>query len=174
MRALLQRAADNSLGQRPNFVISVRVLSLIRGGTPRWNRTPNPLAGSRVIGSVLPSASALVSGGVPDSRSSLMLGPDASDSNVSVDQSGRSITHTREIDDVFLDAARLAGPRGRALTCSAPDTASPGHCARVSGTVTTRGPFWGKTRQAGEVLLACRGASRPRARCHSGTLRCCG
>jgi hypothetical protein len=71
---------------------------------------PNPLAGSRMISHPPLFASALVSGGVPGLRSSLMLGQRASDSNVSVDQSGRSITRTREIDDVILDAARLAGP----------------------------------------------------------------
>jgi hypothetical protein len=37
---------------------------------------------------------------VPDSRSSLMLGRSASDSNVSVDQRGRLIMRKREIDDV--------------------------------------------------------------------------
>ena len=63
-----------------------------------------------MLSSALPSASALVSGDVPGFRSSLMLGQSASDSNVSVDQSGRSITRTREIDDVILDAVRLAGP----------------------------------------------------------------
>jgi hypothetical protein len=52
-----------------------------------------------VISSVLPLASVLVSGGVPDFRSSLMLGQSASGSDVSVDQSGRSIMRKREIDD---------------------------------------------------------------------------
>jgi hypothetical protein len=42
----------------------------------------------------------------------LMLGQSASDSNVSVDQSGRLITSTREIDDVILDAVRLAQGTG--------------------------------------------------------------
>ena len=42
-------------------------LSLVRRGTPRGNRTPNPLAGSRVIRHTSPSASALVSGGMLNS-----------------------------------------------------------------------------------------------------------
>jgi hypothetical protein len=122
-----------------------------------------------VISSALPSASALVSGGVPGRRSSLMLGQSASDSNVSVDQSGRSITRTREIDDVILDAVRLAGPGDGRRPARLPDTASLRDCARVSGTLTHTRAVLGRTRQAGEVLLACRGASRPQARCHSGT-----
>ena len=142
-------------------------------GAPRRSRTYNPLAGSRVISSALPSASALVSGGVPGLRSSLMLGQSASDSNVSVDQSGRSITRTREIDDVILDAVRLAGPGDGRRPARIPDTASLRDCARVSGTVTHTRAVLGGTRQAGEVLLACRGASRPRARCHSGTEATC-
>ena len=66
-------------------------------GAPRRNRTYNPLAGSRVITRGSRSASVLVSGGVPGFRSSLMLGQSASDSNVSVDQSGRWIMRRREI-----------------------------------------------------------------------------
>jgi len=66
-------------------------------GAPRRNRTYNPLAGSRVITRGSRSASVLVSGGVPGFRSSLMLGQSASDSNLSVDQSGRWIMRRREI-----------------------------------------------------------------------------
>jgi hypothetical protein len=136
-------------------------------GAPRRSRTYIPLAGSRVISSALSSVSALVSGGVPGLRSSLMLGQSASDSNVSVDQSGRSITCTREIDDVILDAVRLAGPGDGRRPARLPDTASLRDCARVSG--NSDHPHLGRTRQAAQVLLACHGASRPRARCHSGT-----
>ena len=64
---------------------------------PRRNRTYNPLVAAHVIRQPL--------------AISLMLGQSASDPNVSVDQRGRSITRTtEEIDDVILDAVRLADP----------------------------------------------------------------
>jgi len=76
-----------------------------------------------VIGSALPSAAALVSGGAPGLRSSLMLGQSASDSHVSVDQSGRSITWTK--GDRRRRPRRCApcapcGPRGGRSICSVP------------------------------------------------------
>jgi hypothetical protein len=71
-----------------------------------------------------------------------MLGQSASDSNVSADQSGRSITRTREIDDVVFDAARLADPGDGRRPCRLPDIASLADCACVSGTMTHTRPFW--------------------------------
>jgi hypothetical protein len=116
--------------EREFLPLGGRVLTC-ENGAPRRNRTYNPLAGSRVIGSALSSASALVSGGVPGVRASLMLGQSASDFNVSVDQSGRSITRTRDIDDVKADAGRLAleheefPSQGAAHTGLAQDLAQP-------------------------------------------------
>ena len=88
--------------------------------SPRGNRAPNPLAGSRVITRGSRSASVLVSGGVPGFRSSLMLGQSASDSHVSVDQSGRSITWRK--GDRRRRPRRCApcGPRGGRSICSVP------------------------------------------------------
>ena len=60
-------------------------------GAPRRSRTYNPLAGSRVISRALRETSVLVSGGVQGSRSCPMVSRDASNSNISVDQTGRSI-----------------------------------------------------------------------------------
>ena len=128
---------------------------------PRGNRTPNPLAGSRVISSALPSAAALVSGGAPGLRSSLMLGQSASDSNVSVDQSGRSITRTN--GDRRRRPRRCApcGPRGRASTCSAPRHCVSGRLRPRVGHSDPHPAVLGRTRQAGQVLLACRGRVTP-------------
>ena len=86
----------------------------------------------------------------------------------------RSIDHPHEGDRrCRVDAARLAGPGNGRRPARLPDTASLGDCARASGTVTHTRAVWVGTRKAGEVLLACRDASRPRARCHSGTEAAC-
>jgi hypothetical protein len=76
-----------------------------------------------VISSTLPSALALVSGGTLDFRSSLMLDQGVSDSNVSVDQNGKSIMRTRGIHDVIraaLHVGRETSPKRPASTGERP------------------------------------------------------
>jgi len=61
-------------------------------GAPRRNRTYNPLAGSRVIHKLLPTAPLLVRPGVMQCRSCLAMAGAGSGAGVSDDQSGDLIT----------------------------------------------------------------------------------